>query len=140
MLHPKSLAELSYTTVGLMEDIWHKRRYLRDHAYFVFRLEASNFDSEKNDTIFVHYLVTEDRWYSLVSEDQFDIKVDQLKKQPTDDEAEPYFVHSWRHYAFGDVVTDHIQEALLEKIGKKNIEKIDQFTIWNTFPAESIDA
>lgn len=137
MLHPNSLAQLSNTTVDLMEDIWHKRHYLRDNAYFVFRLEASNFETDRHISLFVHYLVTEDRWYSLISEEQFDIKLEQLKRQPTDEEAEPCFVHSWRHYAFCDVVSTQIKNVFEQKI---ETMKIDQFTIWNTFPAASLPA
>ena len=139
MLHPKSSFELSHTVASIMEDIWHSRQHLRDRTYLVFRLEASNFESDTNACLFVHYLVTKDRWYAKVDASQFDVTIEDLTARLPDEElAEKSQVQSWRHYAFQDLVQTYVLESLNAAVAAAGIKNVDQFTIWDTFPARQI--
>lgn len=131
MIHFNSANEMTNAVVNIMEDIWRSRRHMKDQTYFVFRLEASNFDEDVDLNVFVHYLVTKDFWYAKVSNEEFDVTRAELTASASTEELfSKSQVQSWRHYAFGDLVYPLVNEFL-----KAAPEKVNQYTIWDTFPA-----
>ena len=139
MIHPKSTTEVSRLTVDLMEDIWHKREFLKPQAYFVFRLDVASFEADDYTNIFVHFLIEKDYWYCKISDREYGVTVEDLKvRLPDEDLCELKLVKSWRHYAFGDLVCPMIKQELDAAIKTAGLETIDQYTIWDTFPARNI--
>lgn len=139
MLHPKTTMELGHTVADLMEDLWHRRSFLNDRAYFVFRLCASSFDTDTSTTVFAHYLIEGNRWYFMMTDSQFGVTYEMVTERLEDEEAHAARrVESWRHYAFPDLVSKHIQKELDEAIAANIKGEVSQLTIWNTFPAQEI--
>lgn len=139
MIHPKTAFQLSHTVADIMQDLWHKKAYLQSQAYFVFRLEAACHDADVNATIYAHFLIDGDRWYFKLTDNQYDVKLGDIKIIDDDQIAhENLRVQSYRHYAFSDVVQEMIQEYLEKSIADLKMQKVSQFTIWNTFPAQTI--
>jgi hypothetical protein len=135
MLHPKSVFDTAITVTSLMEDLWDKRSFIQNKSHFVFRIEATNHESSTNVAVFAHFLITDDRWYFLLSDSKFGITYDRLTEYLTDEYA--YSIRrasSYRHYAFSDLVCGFIGEELEEKITEKIRGIVSQFTIWDTFP------
>lgn len=140
MIHPNSSVEVSYLTVGLMEDIWHKKHFLNPQAYFVFRLDAACFEANDYTNIFVHFLIDNDNWYCKISDREYGVTIEDLKVQlPDEDIRGLKQVKSWRHYAFSDLVGPMIKKELDAAIKAAEFGNIDQYTIWDTFPARNIE-
>lgn len=139
MLHPKSTTELARIVADLMEDLWHKRSFLNDRAYFAFRLDASSFDTDTSTTVFAHYLIEGNRWHFMMTDSQFDVTYEMITERLEDDDARAARrVESWRHYAFTDLVSEYIQKELDDAIASNINGEVSQLTIWDTFPAQKI--
>lgn len=139
MLHPKTTTELAHIVADLMEDLWHKRSFLNDRAYFAFRLDASSFDTDTSTTVFAHYLIEGNRWYFMMTDSQFDVTYEMITERLEDEEAHAARrVESWRHYAFSDLVPMYIDLEMDYAIGSNIRGEVDQLTIWDTFPAQKI--
>lgn len=139
MLHPKTTFELSHIVADLMEDLWHKRSFLKERAYFVFRLEASAFDTDTDASVFAHYLIEGNRWHFMMTDSQFDVTYEMITERLGDDDARAARrVESWRHYAFTDLVSGYIQKELDDAIASNISGEVSQLTIWDTFPAQTI--
>lgn len=143
MLHPETVFEASHIVADVMHDIWQKRSFLKEHAYFVFRVDASNFDMDDYVTVFVHFLIDtqgwSDRWYAMVADEHRGVTYEKMTEDLEDEVAfSQRRCESVFHYAFSDLVRCFIEEALNEKCAAAGIEKIDQITIWDLFPAEKI--
>jgi hypothetical protein len=139
MFHYETTREVAYAVSDIMEDIWHKRTFLQEKAYFVFRIDASDFDADNYTNVFVHYLITDGRWHMLLSDEQFDVTYEQLTERiDFEEQLTLGRIESWRHYAFGDLAKGMIQEALDEKIKDIGLTKINQITLWDTFPAQRL--
>jgi len=139
MLHPKTTFELSHIVADLMENLWHKRSFLKERAYFVFRLDASAFNSDTDTSIYAHFLIEDDRWYFMMSDERFDVTYEMITERLEDEAVHnTRRVQSWRHYAFKDLVQEFIEDELGENIDKNLKSTLSQLTIWDTFPAQTI--
>jgi hypothetical protein len=135
MLHPRTVSELSHNVADLMNDFWQKRSHLPYESYFVFRLVASDFDTDTDVNLYVHFLIQNGRWYFMMSDSMFDVTKEVITETFDDDDImrDLRRVQSWRHYAFSDLVQNYIEDQMNEKIEAKNMN-INQLTIWDLFP------
>ena len=140
MLHPENIREMSHQVTDMMEDIWHKRSYLPETMYLVFRLEATQHEPEDiTARAFVHFLITPEFWYAKVSDEQFGMTLKELTARlPDEDLYKNDQVQSWRHYAFGDLLQPMINDYLEAKVKEFGITHIYRCYIWDTFPAQTV--
>ena len=131
---------VQHTIAKLAEDVWHNRSHfinLSNQILLSYRITLTHSKYDTREEIYVHYVVSSDRWWITISDEEV-YNIDHNSLIFPEERKDIYEkITSWRHYAFGDLLVPAIARKIkeCEKYMKpaKDGSQIFYY-LWDTLP------